>query len=208
MTYNVFWSYSPSFQPFSYLPSLPNPPNFVLSCFLKYPSNPVCVAHIWICGLPLAYDQLSRSYTTKENRLPFPKQLSVGNSSLSSGGTLCPSFLSILEFWVAWPLHKACVCCHNRFEFICEAAVLYSEDTISLYSSAISGSHTLPSPSSTMIPEPWEEGYRCPTKGWSFWSLLFFAPWPIVGLCVDHHLLQIEASLMRGERCVNLWVQC
>ena len=30
---------------------------------------------------------------------------------------------------------------------------------------------------------------------------------PIVGLCANHHLLQIEASLMRGERCINLWTQ-
>ena len=29
------------------------------------------------------------------------------------------------------------------------------------------------------------------------------APWPLLGLfCVSHHLLQIEASLIRVERCI------
>lgn len=26
-------------------------------------------------------------------------------------------------------------------------------------------------------------------------------PWPIVGVCIDYHLLQIEASLIRVKRC-------
>lgn len=26
-------------------------------------------------------------------------------------------------------------------------------------------------------------------------------PWPVVGLCINHHLLQIEASLIRVKRC-------
>lgn len=26
-------------------------------------------------------------------------------------------------------------------------------------------------------------------------------PWPIVGVCISHHLLQIEASLIRVKRC-------
>jgi hypothetical protein len=37
--------------------------------------------------------------------------------------------------------------------------------------------------------------------------LLFSAPWPAVSLRVNHHILQIEASLMKAERCINVCIQ-
>lgn len=29
--------------------------------------------------------------------------------------------------------------------------------------------------------------------------------WLVVGLCVNHHVPQLEAPLMRAERCISLW---
>lgn len=53
---------------------------------------------------------------------------------------------------------------------------------------------------------PWEDGVssRCPFYGEALCSLLFSAPWPTESLCVSCCLLQVEASLMRVEKCVNL----
>lgn len=37
-------------------------------------------------------------------------------------------------------------------------------------------------------------------------TLLFSTQWPVLNLRVYHHLLQTEASLMRIDKCTNLWV--
>lgn len=60
-------------------------------------------------------------------------------------------------------LHKACVCCHRRCEFICATTLWCPGNTFSLYSSATPGSDSLSVPSSTVIPEPEKVRYRLST---------------------------------------------
>lgn len=44
--------------------------------------------------------------------------------------------------------------------------------------------------------------------GWEQHSAVSYsALWPVLGLCVSYHLLEIEDSLIRVERCISLWIQ-
>lgn len=45
--------------------------------------------------------------------------------------------------------------------------------------------------SSSMIPESQEEGFYLEILFRGGHSLLFFVSWPVVGLCVNHHLLKL-----------------
>lgn len=97
--------------------------------------------------------------------------------------------LSMLGFGLAW----ACTghINANIIPWVCMCICpMWSEDTVSLWSSTTYGSYSLSTPSSTIIPNPWEKrcdkahlGLRMPQ------SLLFPAPWATTGLYFSYLLL-------------------
>lgn len=63
--------------------------------------------------------------------------------------------------------------------------------------------------------DPWAwagvgKGWRCyidiPFKAKHSNLIYVSAWWLVMSLCINHHVLQEEASLMRVESCTNLWV--
>lgn len=91
-----------------------------------------------------------------------PDSPSVASNSSARGGTSCPPQHALLGLCLAWAC-MGLVGCHICCEFICVAALLCPKDAISL-SPMVSSSYTLSALSSSIIPEPWEEGacYRVP----------------------------------------------
>lgn len=137
------WPYSPLLQ------LLPNPPPF--------PTNPTLYPLHYV-DILLEHGWPSRGNTLKETQLYFSQQLSVTSRFLIRCGTSClhPSFM--LGFGLAWDyMGLVRVCCHNFSEFLCVAALLCLENTVSLYSSASSDSCSLFSFWNN--PKPWEEGW-------------------------------------------------
>lgn len=63
-------------------------------------------------------------------------------------------------------------------------------------------------PFSAVIPKLLNEGmlYGCPMYGWVLSNLVFIDSWWVVDLHVHCHLQQMEASLVRVERYMDLWV--
>lgn len=67
-------------------------------------------------------------------------------------------------------------------------------DNTFLQSSTVCDSYTIYVPSSAIIFDSLEEGVVIMLyRGWAFFSLSLSAPWPGMGLCINHHLLQIKA---------------
>lgn len=67
---------------------------------------------------------------------------------------------------------------------------MWSEDTVSLWSSTTYGSYSLSTPSSTIIPNPWEKACDKTHLGLRIrQSLLFPAPWATTGLYFRYLLL-------------------
>lgn len=94
-------------------------------------------------------------------------------------------------------LCRCSLCCHSLSEFMYASVLLCLEGTVSFESSTISDFYYLPASSSTKIFKSWKKGFdedipfrtECPQSLYS----------PVVGLCVNSHLLQ-EASLMKIEK--------
>lgn len=102
-------------------------------------------------------------------------------------------------------LGGTCACCHHRWEFIWVTAHCL-ENTVSLWSFTTSGAYNL-----LLLFLGWflsfgrqklEIGVLFRNK---HSAASFFEHWQVVGLCVKHHLLHEEASLVRVEKCVHLW---
>lgn len=70
------------------------------------------------------------------------------------------------------------------------------------------GSSTPSGPFLAKTLEIWESvWYKCLSLSWAFLSHFLFACWAADGLFLFHHLLQTEASLVRGEGCPDQWIQ-
>lgn len=83
--------------------------------------------------------------------------------------------------------------------YICPAV---SRSPVPLWLPTTARYYTLSASSTTMIPESWKEGVQCicvPFRDED--CVLFLVLWPAVCICVDPHLLQTEASLMKARRC-------
>lgn len=127
---------------------------------------------------------------------PSSQQLSIANSSSSRNSDWFPPPLSTLGVGPAWAsselVHVVMVTVSSHGQLPCP------ENTISLQSSATSGSYCL-----LFCPDLRVWGGRAMIEkarlGMST-PQLFSALQPVVGLRVYHHLLQIEASVRRAER--------
>lgn len=92
----------------------------------------------WMCNLPPERGTY-QGYTLRENWSFLSRQLTLSNSSSARGRPLCPSSPLHAGVWSVMGLHGSCVCCHNYSEFICAAAWLCPEDTVSLKPCLASG---------------------------------------------------------------------
>lgn len=85
------------------------------------------------------------------------------------------------------------------------AAILFTEDTVSLQSSTASGFYSLSPLSSTMV--PMDRKIRCDAHSRDEYSaVLYSVPRQVVEFFVNHHQLYTEGSLIKVERYVNLWI--
>lgn len=139
----------------------------------------------------------------RETWLPLCQQPLIASGS-SCERALCLPPLFTLEFLAGSVLCRSCAGYHNCCEFLCTIALLIPENNIPLQTSNTAGSYNHPPLSSSMIPELWE---KCDI------DVPFMAEYSpvtlvyLVGICVNYHLLQKEASLVRDERCINLRIQ-
>ena len=119
---------------------------------------------------------------------------------LSRHGMLSLHPLSMLKFSMSWTclhfVHGASTAVNSSVQLPC-----YVQTTLPLYS------HQLPLALIIFLPPllsqyPWALGG---VKDWHS-SLLFFTLWLLVSLCVNHHLLQNEASMMKVNQRTNIWI--
>lgn len=91
----------------------------------------------WMWGLLLESSQLTMGYIFRENFPSLSQQLPMTNSSTT---WVCPTPISMAEFWLSLALST---CCHNCCEIVCAAIMLHLENSVSLKSSTASGSYAL-----------------------------------------------------------------
>lgn len=186
-------------------PSASQFPNFCvilfLFCFI-YQVQFVPPKYSWMHDILWSMTELPRHHSYRRWTLQLPAAISCWYS-LSCHSI--PTFLLHTRVWSGLSLQRAWACCNNHSKFTFAPVLLCPENTVFLYLSI--APKTLSVPSSTMIPEPWEEGcdpdvpFRAEHSAVSY-SLQFGQR--IVRLCVKHHLLQIEACLMQAEQGINL----
>lgn len=105
-------------------------------------------------------------------------------------------------------LHGSCTCGHTHCGLCFQLFDVSGRHCFFVIIHHLRIEHYPTTSSSTMIPEPREEGvwHRCPIWGWSFPTVLFSAPWPVWVFVLIYYLLQIGVSLMMIEKYINLWV--
>lgn len=145
-----------------------------------------------------------RGSTLRESWL----SLSQTNSSSSWGGNSCPALLFLLRFGLTWAcsglLHDVRTtvssyvqlpCCAQNIVFPCNHLFCLA---LKLFPSCFFWE-------ASWALEEDDSEYTLHLKLGVLQSFAF-AYWAVVGLCVNHHILQIETYLMRVERCINLWL--
>lgn len=56
----------------------------------------------WMCSLLLNHDQLTMNYNLREKCLSFSQWITIASISSVKSGVLCPTLISMLEFWLFW----------------------------------------------------------------------------------------------------------
>lgn len=129
----------------------------------------------------------------------------------AQGGTSFPESPPplLLQFWLTWSYKGLCIRSQGLWIHV---PVISSQScfTADVYSLWLLG---------VFCPlfwhDPWAwagvgKGWRCytdsPFKAKHSNLIYVSAWWLVLSLCINHHVLQREASLMRAERCTNLWV--
>lgn len=158
-----------------------------------------------MCGHPLLLGDLTRDSTLSKSLLPFFRQLLIASTS-SFGSELSVSFhISCWDFiWpeIVWVLGVL----SNVHAFICAAALLYW--------TLFPWSHVLPQALTffqyVSYTDAWvlERGHAMQSShlGLSTLQALIRYSFAGCGLCVNHHLMQKEASMMSFGKYINLWV--
>lgn len=123
------------------LPSSPLPPNFV-HYFFNNPPSPICAAHILMGVGPSTV--WSTYHTLKEIWFSFPPQPPlINSSSVMSGDSGSQELIrrSLLheELLSDSILHRPCKGNHSCSKVVSAVSLSHGEDTISLWSSTISG---------------------------------------------------------------------
>lgn len=109
---------------------------------------------------------------------------------------ICISFpFTVLGFSSGLNMCRSILCCHSLCKFICASVLSCLEVTVSLYLSTTSSSYNISAYSWALLTGLWWEGFDeyipCSSEC-SKVSVLKF-------LCINYHLLQEGASLMKVE---------
>lgn len=140
-----------SYSPLPYLSLDPPSPPF----------TQLCVLFIFKAPRPNSTGACLPSKENSQKSLFLPTLLSLqlitANNSLTMCGTLCTTLYA--GIWPSLVLHRSCICCWDHYEFLCAAVLLWPEDTLTSQSSDASGSYTLSTPFSAMIPGPSWKGH-------------------------------------------------
>lgn len=161
----------------------------------------------WLCGHPTGCGHTNRSHTLNKSRLSISRQLLTINSSSVTSRIVClhPSPKSKMPSGLT--LCRSCACFHH--EFTCSTALFSCRYALPL-------ALTICLPLLIMISEPWHrvEGEGGGGGGGCDIDVPFKAANSTVChslhsdqlwfSCVIWHLLQIEVSLIKGERYINL----
>lgn len=153
---------------------------------------------LWISGHSWEHDRLSPSYTLGINS---PRRCQF-LSFLWRGWDFRPTYSFHSRIWSDLGLYWSYACCHYRYELICVAALLCPEDTVSIFSV------------SYILSAFFSAWYLDIQRKYGIYALFraensaafFCPPWPLVGLCANHCLLQIEAVMVRFEKGNNFWI--
>lgn len=135
--------------------------------------------------------------------IPLPQQPLIANSSSGRGGVRSPC-LSMMDYWQE-SLVQVCAGKLHLLWVLRAAAMLCSEYSISLHHPYPPGFYIL---ATTFSKHPWslEGWYKCSASDCTLSSCCFSSRWPFMSQCIHHSILQIEASLTKGEMSTNLWV--
>lgn len=161
-----------------------------------------------MCGLSLKRDWLITGYTHKENWLFLSQKLPVSCQWLPSyGWDFMPTSTLHAEILSGLSLQSSCTCHNNCFWVrVCHCPAMSRKHyfLVVVYHLWLLQSFL------TLLPK-WSltlERRGCDVDlhlGVS--TLQSFILCSLTGcLCVNHHLLQKEVSLMRVEKCTHLWV--
>lgn len=184
---SLFWEFYTYFDHILLPPTLPVsiPLTTMYWVFLFSPSStPMCTAWIFLSVWPTAGTSILvfiRGYILRKKQI-FPSlQLRIINSTSTRGGISCPTPLSTFRFCftqictgllpaVLLPWVHMCnmSCCVPNKLSPCRYPLPL----------AYTSFH------SVFVNDTW--------AGWTFFCLLFSAFCPVIGLCVDHNLLQIN----------------
>lgn len=165
------------------------------ACFCIHPNlcpkilyQLVLPIYFWMCDLPLDHDQCTTACTLRKDWFPIFQKQTIANSSSARSGNLCPTSCPMLGFCLAWvctgPVHAVRVTVSPYVQLSCSVQKIVFPQ-----------SHFLLLALTRFLHLPLQ--MRCS-------SLLFSATCPIVGLCVNHHLLLKVASQMKADRYTNL----
>lgn len=149
----------------------------------------------------LEHGQLTRGHVLGKTLSLSPQQLTIANSSTARVGIMCLIFISILWFCLAWACTGSVCALATSMQLSCCV-----QRTLFLWH------HSLLLPLTIFLPPlsqwPLDLGRRectiyVPYRD-ELLSLLFSETWTVVAHYVSNHLLYIEASQTRAERCIGL----
>lgn len=157
---------------------------------------------------PLEYGWFIRSYTLRENWLSLFQKLSLANICSVQIRTSCPILQFMLGFSLVWAYTGSVLAvmtslssyegllCYPKKLIPCSypAPLIFQPFMFPLQKRFL---HVGREVWNTYVPFMAEH-----SSSGSFFSILL----PVMGLSVNHHVLQIEVSLIMVERFINLWI--
>lgn len=129
------------------LPSLP---------MMSWARSQLSAAPLHRIASPLYYPYVLDSVALHWSMVNLPEATFLKSTVLPRSSPCCAGI------WSGLSSHGTYACCQNCCGLGRAAALLCLENSF-LYPFTVSGSYTIPTPSSAMIPEPWEKmaQYRC-----------------------------------------------
>lgn len=167
----------------------------------------MCAAQsFWLCDLPLECGWLIGAVLLEKPSLLL-QLLTIANDFLASDGPSCPDLLFMLGFGPAWPYTGLCILSWPLWVHMCSCPSVSWRHYVSCSCWTLLAFTLFQPPLLQWSLDLGEDSVPyVPVLGWAFCNLLCSEPWTVVSLCVNHHPLQIEASPIRAECCINLKV--
>lgn len=156
-------------------------------------------------GLSLKAGDLPEDTLLEKKKQPS-QQLTVASRSSARIGTSYSALLSVLTFVLAQTYAGLVYAVTTTMSSYVQPRYCVQRTPIPCHGLLLLTLALFRAPLTQVSPGRWEEGlwYNVFLQGSTSFSLLSSAPWPVLDFCVNHHLLQKEAPLMRVERYINL----